>query len=732
MSENLLGTKVGHFRVLDLLGKGGMGDVYVGYDEKLDRKVALKAISAEHRLDKGSKARFHREARVLSQLHHPNICQIFDYIEGEEADILVLELVEGKKLSSFHELRFDIRKRLSLAIELTEALVAAHGKGIVHRDLKPDNVMLDAAGHVKILDFGLSRSLADDETISFAEISTADVPTTSVEGNTNRAASQKFNEKVSLFQTEYGSILGTLGYMSPEQAQGEPATSASDIYSLGLVIQELFTGESAFVRGGSFSERLERAQKGESQPVKGIDLDLTKLVERMKSLVPAARPTAVETVDRLRWIEAKPARMRRRFLTAAALVLLAVFSIGATIQGALIARERNRANQERDRANQQADQAKKTLAFLTGTFEVANPRKGKGPSATATEIIDDAKQKLDETKEPPLLQASLLMALSEIYDEMGLYGAAEPLAKSALEIRGKALGPNHLDVAASLNGLANIWRKQGKLAEAEPLTKRGLEIREKALGPNHLDVAASLNNLAIIWWRQGKLAEAEPLLKRSLEIREKALGPTHPDVATSLNNLATLYADQGKLAEAELLYKRSLEVWEKALGPNHPDVAASLNNLASLYVDEGKLAEAEPLLKRSLEIREKTLGPNHPDVAMTLNNIADLYRKRGKLAEAEPLLKRSLEIKEKALGPNHPDAALAFYNLGVVALKRGKRPEALAYMRRAIPRFFGTSYWKALVEEDPDIAPLRADPKFQRIVTELRKNDAAKERSEKK
>jgi serine/threonine protein kinase len=680
MSANLLGTKVGHFRVVDLLSKGGMGEVYVGYDEKLERKVALKAIRPEHRLDERSKARFLREARVLSQLNHPGICQIFDYIEGAEADVLVLELVEGKKLSSLEERRLDIRKRLFLAIELTEALVAAHGKGIVHRDLKPDNVMLDNDGHIKILDFGLSRSLADDETIDLAELGPPDDPPASREGDPHAAASQISDDRLSPFRTKHGSILGTPDYMSPEQAHGEPATSASDVYSLGLVLQELLTGERARAGGGSLSERLERAKNGESRPVKGLDSDLTSLVERMKSLVPAARPTAIETVDRLRWIQAKPARKRKRFLTAAAIVVLAAFSIGATVQAVLIAKERNRANLERDRANQEADHAKKTLAFLTRTFEVANPRKGKGPSATASEIIDDAMKKLDETTEQPLLRASLQTTLSEIYDEMGLYDAAEPLAKSALEIREKALGPSHLDVAASLSILANIWRRQGKLTEAEQLTQRSLKIRETALGPNHADVA------------------------------------------TSLNNLATLYADQGKLAEAEPLYRRSMETWEKALGPNHPDVATSLNNLASVYIDQGKLAEAEPLLTRSLEIREKALGPDHPDVAMTLNNIADLYRSRGKLAEAELLLKRSLEIKEKALGPNHPDAALALYNLGVVALGRGKRADALAYMRRAIPLFVGTSYWKALVEEDPAIAPLRADPEFQRLVAKVKKN----------
>jgi len=723
--SSLIGTRVGHYRVLDLLLRGGMGEVYVGYDEVLERKVALKAIRAEHRLDRESKARLLREARVLSQLAHPNICQIFEYIEGDEADVLALELVNGTRLSGALKEGLDSRRKLALAIELADALVAAHGKGIVHRDLKPDNVMVDEKGHVKVLDFGISRSIADDETLP-ASGASAPRPRLASEdrdapsGAPSSAATDQPEGDVSLFRTRLGTILGTLGYMSPEQAHGEPATTASDIYSLGLVLQELFTGESAFVREGSFAERLERARKGETHPVRGLDPDLTRLVERMKSIAPATRPTAIETNERLRWIEAEPARSRRRRLAVAALVVLVAFSIGATMQAVLIARERNRANRERDRARE-------TLAFLTGTFEVANPRKGKGPGATAKEIVDHARMKIDETKGQPLLKTSLLLTLSEIYDEMGLYDAAEPLAREALENRESVLGPDHLDVTVCLEGLAGIWQKQGKLAEAEALAKRSLEIREKALGPNHPDVATSLKTLATIWWKQGRLTEAEPLFERSLRIRERELRSDHPDVAASLNNLATLYADRGKLAEAEPLYRRSLEIQERSLGPDHPDVAASLNNLATVCIDGGRLGEAEPLLLRSLEIRQRALGPDHPDVAMTLNNIADLYKEEGRLAEAEPLFERSLEIKEKALGPEHPDTALAVYNLGVIAFKRGQRREALAHMRRAIPRFGGTSYWRALVEEDPDIAALRADPEFQAIVAEAQKNVATKQ-----
>lgn len=799
MSEGLLGSKIGHFRVVELIGKGGMGEVYVGYDEKLERKVALKTIRAEFRLNAESKARFLREARVLSQLAHPGICQIFELVETEEADILVLELIQGRKLSQLISEKHDHRTKLALAIELAGALVAAHGKGIIHRDLKPDNVMVDDHGRVKVLDFGLARSLGD-ETVAWAESTAPEVLELSPdEGLTPHFPSvSPGGEWSDDFRTRFGSILGTVGYMSPEQAKGEPATSASDIYSLGIIFQELFSGEGAFLREGTFPEQLLRAMAGTSRPVTGLDPDLARLVEGMKSLAPAARPTAGETLGRLHWVLAKPARRRKRFLMAAALVVLAAFSIGSTIQAVLIARARNRANQA-------ADRAQRMLAFLTGTFEVANPRKGKGPSATAKEIIDHASKKLDETKEQPLLQASLMATLSSIYVEMGLFDPAESLARGALEIRELTLGPNDLEVATSLSDLAAVSWRQGKLAEADSLSTRALEIRERTLGPNHPDVAKSLNgiatvrgdlgrldeaeslqrrsvaiaeralgpdhpqvalylnnlaivcryqdklgeaerhygraleirekaldpdhpdvalsldNLAILYWRQGKLALAEPLFVRSLAIREKVLGLDHPDVARSLNNLANLRSSQERYAEAQSLLEQSLAIRERTLGPNHPDVAVSLNNLGNAATAQGKLGEAEALFRRSLQVTETTLGPDHPQVAIILENLANTYVSGAKYGEAEPLYRRILMIRETSLGPSHMDVGITLYNLGMIATNRDRRSEALEYMRRAIPLLAGTSYWEQTVEVGADIAPLRADPEFQRIVAEAQR-----------
>jgi tetratricopeptide (TPR) repeat protein len=230
--------------------------------------------------------------------------------------------------------------------------------------------------------------------------------------------------------------------------------------------------------------------------------------------------------------------------------------------------------------------------------------------------------------------------------QKGQYDHAVLVAKKALDVSEKEVGPSNLRVATSMNNLAVLYGTQGQYAEAEALFKHSLAQVEKALGPDHPDVATRLSNLALVYKNQGRYAEAEALYKRSLSIREKALGHDHPDVALTLNDLALLYKNQGRYAEAESLYKRSLSIREKALGPDHPKVADTLNNLAVLYDTQGQYGEAEALYKRSLSIREKALGPDHPKVATSLENMAELYRITGRVKEAESLEKRAARIRE--------------------------------------------------------------------------------------
>ena len=264
----------------------------------------------------------------------------------------------------------------------------------------------------------------------------------------------------------------------------------------------------------------------------------------------------------------------------------------------------------------------------------------------------------------------------QLYHAQGRYADAEPHYQRALAIREKVLGPEHPDVATSLNNLAVLYRAQGRYADAEPRYQRALAIREKVLGPEHPDVATSLNNLAALYHAQGRYADAEPHYQRALAIREKVLGPEHPDVAMSLNNLAELYRAQGRYADAEPRYQRALAIREKVLGPEHPDVATSLNNLALLYHAQGRYADAEPALPAGTDHPGEGARPEHPDVATSLNNLAGLYHTQGRYADAEPRYQRALAIREKVLGPEHPGVAMVVRNY--VTLLRTTNREAEA------------------------------------------------------
>jgi serine/threonine protein kinase/Tfp pilus assembly protein PilF len=669
--DDLLGTRISHYRIIDFLSKGGMGDLYVGFDEKLNRKVALKSIQPDNRLLAEAKTRFLREARILSQLAHPNICQIFDYIEGESADFLVLELIPGQNLSDMMKKKLDFKEKLKIAQQIAAVLVTAHGQNIIHRDLKPDNVMLDEEGRVKVLDFGLSRSQREEMTLRLiADESGTLHPFPAASGEQENARADGEPTRFAAKLTEAGMIMGTIQYMSPEQARGENATTASDLYSFGLILQELFTGKPVYEPGLSFKDLQKKVMAGDTLAIEGLDASLAALIQRLKSLAPAARPTAVDTAEKISWIQNRPQRRRKSLLLAAAIAVSILFAAAMAVQT-------RRAVRAERTALTEAVTARQVSEFLINLFRVSDPNESRGSTVTARELLDRGAARIKgELTEQPAVQARLMSTMGLVYQMLGLFRQAQPLLESSLAVREKNLGPGHDDVAESLNGLATLYREQGKYAAAEPLYRRSLAIYEKNHGPDSDSVADCANNLAILYENQGKYAPAETLYRRSLAIRESIHGPLHAKVADSLNDLADLFRIQGKFAEADPLFRRSLDVRERTLGYDHIKVGYSLNNLAILLREQGRNAEAEPLYLRCLAIFEKALGPNHTHVGAILNNLARLYSKQGKTADAEPLFKRSLAIYESALGPDHANVAECMESLASLYLLEKRYAEA--------------------------------------------------------
>ena len=663
--EHLLGTTVGSIRLVEILGEGGMGTVFLGHDETLKRKVAVKCIRAEHSLSDEMKARFLREARILSRLQHPNICQIHEYLVVEDDEFLVLEFIEGQTLKEAFASPLTDTLKMRIALQIADVLAASHAAGVVHRDLKPANVMLTPEGQVKILDFGIARSI-DEEDFHLLLDNEGDVlePTLSQDLG------------ASDLKTLTGSVVGTPQYMSPEQALGEPSTSASDMFSFGLMLQEMFTGRPPYPPGLTIPQLLLAVFKGETEPIEGLEPALTALLERLKSIAPGARPSALDTADHLRAIRDAPTAKRRRTLQIAAVVALVLVTAFMTAQAFWI-------RQERDRANLEAETAEQTLEFLLSLFEVSDPGEARGNTITAREILDQGAQKISHQIDNARIRARLLDSIGSIYLQLGLLNDARPLLQDALTARREEFQADHPQIAESLDHLSLLKLADGAFQEADDFNLQALEMRRKAFGPGHLKVAESLSQRALIHATQGKFAEAEEFYSQVLEIREAALGRDHVDVAEALVDLAFLLDEQNHLEDAEKLHLRALAIHQEQLGDDHPKVALGLGGLGIVYDRLGRYAEARASYERALEISEKVLGPTHFQTATLQMNLATLLPRLGEHRAAEGLYLQARTSFEEALSEEHPRLGQVHGNLANLYAELGRFEEAAEAFQRA-------------------------------------------------
>ena len=703
----LVGARVGHIRLESELGRGGMGEVYRGFDEALERVVAVKTIRAEHRLSGSARARFLREARILSKLADPAICQVYDLIESQEADLLVLEFVEGKTLDRLrHEGALDEARTLRIGVKIAAALAIAHRERIIHRDLKPQNIMVTAGDAIKVLDFGIARS--STETVAAAGpldlIETRELASADPERTIALARSQSGTD-FSAALTQMGSIVGTVQYMSPEQALGQELTEASDLFSFGILLQELLTGRPAYA-SEPLPFLIQAVAENRSYPVTGVDPEIARLIEDLKHPIPARRPTAVEAGARLEQILDRPHRLRRRRLKIAAVsaafailtLVLAVVSWLALSEKRARARAESLSRdleREAERASREATTANRVVEFLVDLFEQADPSNARGRDVTVKEIVAAGSRGIaTRLSDEPLVQARLQATLGSITWKLGDLDQAAALLATAratterergdelslaniLALEGVvALDQGRFEAAAAALDRANsIYGKlpeapaedrarvenylgaladsRGDLAEAERHYAVSLERLRALAKPPARDIARLLNNLAVLAWRKADYRAAEKNFRESLALNEGLLGADHPDLAAQLNNLGILTRDLGDYAESERLHLRALAIAEKSLGPSHPDVASILNSLARLYVRQNRLDEAAARLERALAICHATYGDEHAETATTLLRLGDVERRRGRLARAEARIPSARATLERVLGGEH-------------------------------------------------------------------------------
>ncbi|MEM7349403.1 MAG: serine/threonine-protein kinase [Acidobacteriota bacterium] len=662
-------TRLGRYRITGEIGRGGLSTVLSAErdDREYSQRVAIKLIRRGLDTD-DILLRLRQERQILARLQHPNIAQLIDGGSTEDGrPYVVMEHIEGRPIDDFCR-DLPLNERLELFVIVCEAVQYAHRNLVIHRDIKPANILVTEDGQPKLLDFGIAKLIQPG-----------------LYGPDNAA------------HTAPGRQLLTPEYASPEQIRGEPLTTASDVYALGVLLFELLTDERPFdlrkedLRGweeaicergpprpSSRLRNLAQTDDGDrrsvARQVRAMTGDLDNIVLMALRKEPERRYASVEQMadDVRRHLEDLPVRARadtlayrlskfvkrNRFPVAIAslsAVLLIAISLVALRQAQL-------ANRGRLASEQLSE-------LMVDLFEMPDPGEARGNTVTAREILDRGAAKIPaELQGQPEVQALFLATIGRVYKNLGLYQRAGEVLGEAVDLR-RQDAP--LARAASQSHLGEIRYLQGDFDQAQTLFEESLRLRLRVLGEDHLELAESYSNLGAISFVRREFDTAESLWTRALEIRQRHQGD-HGDVAELHDNLAALREVQGRTAEAERHLRQALDLHARHHGEAHHETLRTVANLAALLHKSDDLSAAEPLYRRALAGQIEVLGKDHPQVARSSSNLAALLTSSGQLDEAEALLTDALKIQRQRLGEGHFETTYPMIHLADVLAHRGE------------------------------------------------------------